>query len=404
MMKILNSNPLPKSFEGGLGETFLQKSFPQGLLPCYIVDERLLIKNLRTLREVADACGCKLLLAQKAFSMFSLYPLIAEYLDGTTASGLHEAMLSHEFMEKENHVFSAAYSDEEFEAVLPLCSHIVFNSFSQWDKFKSRAFASGKSFGLRVNPELSTQGKTESGIYDPCSPGSRLGVTLENFRFDEFGRGGLDGIHFHTLCQQNSDALEATLQAVEEKFAPCFDKISWVNMGGGHHITREDYDINGLVALIQNFKSNYNLEVYLEPGEAIALNAGFLVCSVLDIIKNGGEIAILDTSAACHMPDVLEMPYRPRIIGETDTRERGVYTYMLGGLTCLAGDFIGEYSFKKPLRPGDRLVFEDMAIYTMVKNNTFNGVNLPSIAICKLNGEVQIVKQFGYEDFRNRLS
>ncbi|MCL1843460.1 MAG: carboxynorspermidine decarboxylase [Defluviitaleaceae bacterium] len=377
--------------------------------PCYVVDEGLLTKNLQTLSEVAKTAGCKILLAQKAFSMFCLYPLIGEYLDGTTASGLHEAKLSRDYMGKENHVFSAAYSDAEFDAILPVCSHIVFNSFSQWDKFKNRAQQWKKSFGMRINPEISTQG---GGIYDPCAPGSRLGVTAENFRFNALD--GLDGIHFHTLCQQNADALEATLQAAEEKFSACFKQISWLNMGGGHHITREDYDRERLVRIIKNFKKKYDLEIYLEPGEAVALNAGFLVCTVLDIINNGGKIAILDTSAACHMPDVLEMPYRPRLIGaefsdgknskNAKNAKKFAHTYRLGGPTCLAGDFIGEYSFPTLLKPGERLIFEDMAIYSMVKNNTFNGINLPAIAIRKTSGEIHVVRRFGYEDFCSRLS
>jgi len=373
--------------------------------PCYIIDEKLLTANLKLLREVADDSGCKILLAQKAFSMFAFYPLVGEYLDGTTSSGLHEAMLANEFMPAhcadENHVFSAAYSDEEFDAVLPLCSHIVFNSFSQWDKFKERAEDSGKNFGIRVNPEISTQG---GGIYDPCASGSRLGVTQKNFRFDEFEKSdALNGIHFHTLCQQNADALEITLNAVEKKFSRIFKKISWLNMGGGHHITREDYDIEKLVAIIKNFKKKYELEIYLEPGEAVALNAGFLVCTVLDIIENNGKIAILDASAACHMPDVLEMPYRPDVI-DSFSQSDSLYTYKLGGSTCLAGDFIGEYSFKNPLIIGSKIIFEDMAIYSMVKNTTFNGINLPSIAIRRANGDVQIIRRFGYDDFKNRLS
>jgi carboxynorspermidine decarboxylase len=382
--------------------------FPTDKLPspCYVVDERLLVKNLKLLREVADASGCKVLLAQKAFSMYDMYPLIAEFLDGTAASGLHEATLSNEFFKKENHVFSAAYSDAEFEKILPLCSHIVFNSFSQWRagrvayfEYLSRQTSRHleNNFGIRINPEISTQG---GGIYDPCAVGSRLGVTLKNFCFDEFANEKiLNGIHFHTLCQQNADALETTLRVVEKNFAKCFKNISWVNMGGGHHITRADYDVEKLVRLIKNFKSKYNLEVYIEPGEAVALNAGFLVCTVLDIIENDGEIAILDTSAACHMPDVLEMPYRPRLVGA----DFGKYSYKLGAPTCLAGDFIGEYSFENPLKIGDKLIFEDMAIYSMVKNNTFNGINLPSIAKCRTNGDVQIVRHFGYEDFKSRL-
>ncbi|MCL2457227.1 MAG: carboxynorspermidine decarboxylase [Defluviitaleaceae bacterium] len=406
--------------------------------PCYVVDENLLEKNLKLLRQVADESGCKILLAQKAFSMYETYPLIAKFLDGTTASGLHEAMLSDEYFKKENHVFSAAYTRDEFEKILPLCSHIVFNSFSQLhearnffraQKNNSHAgrdadfedlsrretqrhenklpreenirfeenFLHKKNFGIRINPEISTQG---GGIYDPCAVGSRLGVTLKNFRFEEFDDGFLNGIHFHTLCQQNSDALEETLCIVEKKFSTCFEKLSWINFGGGHHITRADYDVEKLIALIKNFKKKYDLEVYLEPGEAVALDAGFFVCTVSDIIENGGNIAILDASAACHMPDVLEMPYRPRLIGAV---ENGAFSYKLGAPTCLAGDFIGEYSFDAPLRIGDKLIFEDMAIYSMVKNNTFNGINLPAIAKRTKSGEIKILRQFGYDDFKARL-
>ena len=387
--------------------------------PCYIVDEGLLEKNLRVLRGVADAAGCKILLAQKAFSMFDVYPLVAKYLDGTAASGLHEARLAHEYfgVNKENHVFSAAYSDAELYAVLEICSHVIFNSFSQWDRFRNRfrdreTAKNGPKFGIRVNPQHSTQG---GGIYDPCSSGSRLGVTAENFRFDNFNllgkslsgviNTGLSGIHFHTLCQQNADALEATLHEVEKKFGGIFRKISWINFGGGHHITRKDYDIEQLVVLIKNFKKKYpHLDVYLEPGEAVALDAGFLHCTVLDIVRNNDvEIAILDASAACHMPDVLEMPYRPRITGAGEVGEKP-HVYTLAGPTCLAGDVIGTYSFDKPLCVGDTPVFEDMAIYSMVKNNTFNGINLPAIAKRHTNGEIRIVRRFGYEDFRGRLS
>jgi len=387
--------------------------------PCYIVCEKRLTENLKILRQVADAAGCKILLAQKAFSMYVLYPLIGQYLDGTCASGLHEAMLSHEFMGKENHVFAAAYSDEDLAALLPLCNHIIFNSFSQWERFCKRYPVDDTnriSFGIRINPELSTQG---GGIYDPCAPGSRLGVTAENFRFDEFQNNpALTGLHFHALCQQNVDALEATLAAAEKKFAPAFAKIKWLNMGGGHHITRADYDRNKLIALIRSVREKYGCEVYLEPGEAVALNAGFLECTVLDTPLAGhvfskpdaashglecpSSVAILDTSAACHMPDVLEMPYRPPLQNSGAPGEFP-YTYRLGGPTCLAGDFIGEYSFNTPLTPGTKLIFEDMAIYTMVKNTTFNGINLPSIAIRRTNGTVEVIRRFGYEDFKGRL-
>lgn len=366
--------------------------------PYYVVDERLLIKNLEVLKSVMDRTGCRILLAQKAFSMFSLYPLIGKYLSGATASGLLEAKLGYEKMGKENHIFSPAYTESEFDEILQICDHILFNSFHQWAKFKAKALANGKSCGIRINPECSTQ---EHGIYDPCSNGSRLGVTLKNFRPDLLD--GIKGLHFHTLCEQNSDALVTTLNAVEKNFGEYLYQMDWVNFGGGHHITRQDYDIETLVACINRIKQKYDVEVYLEPGEAVALNTGFLVSTVLDLVDNGIQIAIMDTSAACHMPDVLEMPYRPNIIHSGLAGEKA-YTYRLGGPTCLAGDIIGDYSFDTPLKIGDKLIFCDMAHYSMVKNNTFNGMNLPSIAKINSSGQVEIVRTFGYEDFKNRLS
>ena len=366
--------------------------------PYYIVDEVLLIKNLEILKEVADRAGCKILLAQKAFSMFSLYPLIAKYLNGTTASGLYEARLGYEKMGGETHVFSAAYNEEEFDEILEICDHIIFNSFSQWEKYQDKALASRKEFGIRINPEHSTQ---DHEIYDPCGQGSRLGVTLNNFREDLLD--GISGLHFHTLCEQNSDDLISTLSAVEEKFGKYMKSMKWVNFGGGHHITRGDYDRDALVECVIKFKEKYGVEVYLEPGEAIALNTGFLVSTVLDIVENDINIAILDTSAACHMPDVLEMPYRPNVFGSEKPTVKP-YTYRFGGPTCLAGDIIGDYSFDAPLKVGDKLVFCDMAIYSMVKNNTFNGMKLPSIAVAKTDNSVELIKSFGYDDFKNRLS
>ena len=386
--------------------------------PYYIVDEKLIIKNLEILKSVMDRTGCEILLAQKAFSMFSLYPLIGEYLSGTTASGLFEAKLGHEEMGKQTHIFSPAYIDSEFDEILSICDHIIFNSFGQWEKFREKATATAtatatanatatsaasataaaRSFGIRINPECSTQ---DHAIYDPCSPGSRLGVTLKNFRPDLLE--GISGLHFHTLCEQNSDDLVKTLDAVEEKFGKYLHQMEWVNFGGGHHITRADYDVETLINAVNRFKEKYQVQVYLEPGEAVALNAGFLVCSVIDIIENDSNIAILDTSAACHMPDVLEMPYLPIIIGAGQPNATH-HTYRLGGPTCLAGDIIGVYSFDQPLTIGDRLVFCDMAIYSMVKNNTFNGMNLPTIAICDKFNEVKTIRTFGYEDFKNRLS
>lgn len=366
--------------------------------PCYVIDEGKLIKNLEILKEVEQRSGCHILLAQKCYSAYKTYPLIAQYISGCTASGIFEARLGFEEMGKENHVFSPAYSAEDFSELVKICDHISFNSFSQWEKHKKTALEAGVSCGIRINPERSTQEGHE--IYDPCSFGSRLGVTLENFREDLLD--GIEGLHFHTLCEQNADALVTTLEAVEEKFGKYLYSMKWLNMGGGHHITREDYDIELLVSTICRIKSKYNLEIYLEPGEAVALNAGYLVATVLETQKNGIDIAILDASAACHMPDVLEMPYRPFIIGSGNEREKK-YTYRLGGNTCLAGDVIGDYSFDEPLKSGDRLIFTDMAIYSMVKNNTFNGMPLPSIYLLKKDGSTELINEFGYDDFKGRL-
>lgn len=366
--------------------------------PYYIVDEQLLIRNLEILKNVAQQAGCKILLAQKAFSMFSLYPLIGKYLSGTTASGLYEAKLGFEEMGGETHIFSTAYHENEFDDILSICDHIIFNSFSQWETYRKKALASGKEFGIRINPECSTQ---DHAIYDPCSVHSRLGVPIHQFRPDLLD--GISGLHFHTLCEQNSDDLVKTLQAVEDKFGAYLAQMKWVNFGGGHHITRTDYDKETLVNAIIKFKEKYDVEVYLEPGEAVALNSGFLISTVLDIVGNDLPIAILDTSAACHMPDVLEMPYRPNIVGASQPNQKS-FTYRLAGPTCLAGDVIGDYSFDSPLKIGTKLIFCDMAIYSMVKNNTFNGMKLPSITLADSQGKVRLVKEFGYLDFKNRLS
>jgi carboxynorspermidine decarboxylase len=367
--------------------------------PCYVVDEGLIEKNLQILDGVMKRTGCKIILAQKAFSMTTLYPLIGEYLCGTTASGLYEARLGYEQMGKENHVFAPAYREDEIDEIISICDHIIFNSFSQLEKFKEKALKAGKKVGLRINPECSTQVGHE--IYDPCSIGSRFGETIKNFRPDLLD--GVSGLHFHTLCQQNSDDLETTLHAVEEKFGEWLPQMEWINFGGGHHITREDYDIPRLEACIKRMQEKYGLEVYLEPGEAVALNAGYLVTSVLDIHENFMEIAILDTSATCHMPDVLEMPYRPPLLESGEAGEKP-YTYRLGGQTCLTGDIIGDYSFDQPLKSGDRLVFTDMAIYSMVKTTTFNGMPLPTIAVQDQDGNCRIVYQPNYQDFRMRLA
>ena len=333
--------------------------------PCYVVDEALLERNLVILKQVIDRTGCKILLAQKAFSMFACYPLIGSYLNGTTASGLFEARLGKEEMGGETHIFSPAYREDEIDEILSLCDHVIFNSFSQWEKYRDKVLASGKSAGLRLNPEHSTQ---DHAIYDPCSPGSRLGITLKKFRPDLLD--GIEGLHFHTLCEQDA--------------APLVETVA-------------------LVSCVSRVQERYGVQVYLEPGEAVALNAGFLVSTVLDVLENSGNIAVLDTSAAYHMPDVLEMPYRPPIAGGGGLGEKA-YDYRLGGPTCLAGDVIGDYSFDEPLSPGSRVVFCDMAIYSMVKNNTFNGMNLPAIYLKKQDGSIQLVRKFGYEDFKTRLS
>lgn len=366
--------------------------------PCYIIDEAKLLRNLEILHGVEERTGAKILLAQKAFSCYHFYPLIAQYISGTACSGLYEARLGYECMGKENHVFSAAYREEEFDEILSYCGHIIFNSFTQLERFRNKTLAAGKKIGLRINPEHSTQEGHE--IYDPCSPKSRLGITLKNFRPELLD--GVSGLHFHTLCEQNSDDLETTLNAVEEKFGEFLSKMEWINFGGGHHITREDYDIPRLERCIKRMQEKYGLTVYLEPGEAVALNAGYLVTKVLDVIDNDVPVAILDTSAACHMPDVLEMPYRPPLFGSGKPDEKP-FTYRLGSQTCLAGDFIGEYSFDHELKYGDKLVFGDMAIYSMVKNNTFNGMPLPQILMLTCDGKVDFLKQFNYNDFKSRL-
>ena len=367
--------------------------------PYFVVDEGLLRKNLELLKQVQEEAGCRILLAQKAFSMFYCYPLIASYLCGTTASGLYEARLGKEQFGGETHVFSPAYREDEFEELLTYADHFVFNSPNQLRKFGPRARAAGKSVGLRTNPRCSTQ--EGHAIYDPCAPGSRLGTTLENF--DEDLLPLLDGLHFHTLCEQNSDDLETTLEAFEEQFGKYLPRMKWLNLGGGHHITRSDYDVERLVRLVKGLRERYNVTVYLEPGEAVVLNSGFLVTEVLEVLHNDLDIAILDTSAACHMPDVLEMPYRPPLLGSGEAGEKA-YTYRLGGPTCLAGDIIGDYSFDAPLTEGTRLTFGDMALYTMVKTNTFNGMPLPAIVWRDLDGKETVVRQFGYEDFASRLS
>ena len=372
--------------------------------PCYVIDRDRLEENLKVLRGVMDCTGCRILLAQKAFSCYAVYPLISKYLCGATASGLFEARLCHEEMPgRENHIFSPAFRDEDFPEILSICDHIVFNSIRQLELFGPRAKQAGLQVGLRINPQVSTQ-PAEHAIYDPCAPGSRLGVTVDEFRKASAQTIALlDGLHFHTLCEQNSDDLETTLNAFEEQFREWLPQMKWVNFGGGHHITRADYDIPRLERCIERMTKGYGLTVYLEPGEAIALNAGYLHTKVLEVQHHEGamDIAILDTSAACHMPDVLEMPYRPPLRDSGQPQEKA-YTYRLGGPTCLSGDIIGDYSFDTPLKEGQTLIFEDMAIYSMVKNNTFNGMPLPSIFL-KQGSDYTLIKSFSYHDFKSRL-
>ena len=367
--------------------------------PAYVIDEAKLVNNLEILKSVQDRTGCKVLLAQKAFSMYATYPLISQYLAGTTASGLYEAKLGREEFGGEVHVFAPAFKDADLEEILEIADHIVFNSERQLRKHVDKCRAVGVSVGLRINPECSTQG--DHALYDPCAAGSRFGVRIDQFSEDLLDL--VDGLHFHTLCEQNSDDLKTTLDAIEAKFGPYLHRIKWLNMGGGHHVTREDYDLELLISSIQHMQETYGLEVYIEPGEAIALNAGYLVTEVLDIFENGIETLVLDASATCHMPDVLEMPYRPPLRHGFEAGEK-TYTYRLSSNTCLTGDIIGDYSFEKPVEIGDKLYFEDMAIYSFVKNNTFNGIGLPSLVLMDKTGDCRIVKSFGYEDFKGRLS
>jgi len=369
--------------------------------PCYLVDENLLKRNLEILDLIQKKTGAKILMALKGFSMFSLFPIIQKYLHGVSASSLFEARLGKEKFGKEVHLFAPAFREDEFEEIMKYSNHIIFNSFSQWDLFKGRVLSEGKNIrcGIRVNPE---HREVKTALYDPCGPFSRLGVRKKDFQSRSLE--GISGLNFHNLCELNADSLERTLAAFIENFEEFLPKLKWVNFGGGHHITRPDYDTDLLCKIIINFKKRYpRLEVYLEPGEAIALNTGVLISTVLDIVENEMDIAILDTSAAAHMPDVLEMPYRPEIANAQEPKKQP-FTYRLGGMTCLAGDVIGDYSFANPLKIGSKLIFLDMAHYTMVKNNTFNGVNLPQIAIRNKKGDIKIIKKFGYNDYLNRLS
>lgn len=369
--------------------------------PAYVIDVAVLERNLELLAHAQAAAGCTVLLALKGFAAWATFPLIGKYLDGVAASGPDEARLGAEELGKQVHTYSPAFDEASLRETIAHSDHVIFNSMSQVERFRAviGEHASDVSFGLRINPQHS---EVDVALYDPCAPGSRLGATKAQLMKADLR--GIDGLHFHTLCEVGADALERTLGVVEEEFAPWLDEVKWVNFGGGHHITKPDYDVGLLIDLIRSFKREHRVEVFLEPGEAVGLDAGVLVASVLDIVKNDGLIAILDTSVTAHMPDVLEMPYRPEVRGASDPGMRA-HTYRLGGLSCLAGDVIGEYSFDAPLKVGDKLVFEDMAHYTMVKNTTFNGVRLPSIALYDPRDDsYRVQRQFGYEDYRNRLS
>lgn len=364
--------------------------------PCYVCEEELLQKNLDLLDYVQKQSGAKILLALKGYSMWSTFPQIGKVLHGTAASGLWEARLGSEEMGKEVHTFSPAYTEDVIDEIVSLSDHMVFNSFGQWKRFRDRV--GDVSCGIRLNPEYS---EIETEIYNPCAVGSRLGVRLADFEEDELE--GIDGLHFHTHCEQNSDVLERTLKVVEEKFGKYFHCMKWVNFGGGHHITRSDYDVEKLISLVKDFAKKYNVQVYLEPGEAIGWKVGPLVASVVDIVNNGLDIAILDVSIANHMPDCLEMPYRPAVRGAGEAGQFA-HTYRFGGPTCLAGDFMGDFSFPEPLKIGDKIVFEDMIHYTFVKNTTFNGIRLPSLGIWTKGNEFRLIKEFSYQDYKGRLS
>ncbi len=366
--------------------------------PAFVCEEELLKKNLKLLKKVQDETGVKILLALKGFALWSTFDLCKEFLQGCCASGLHEAILAKEEFNKEVHTYSPAFKDEEIDEIIQISNHLVFNSFNQLNRYKDKA--RGKtSMGLRVNPEYSS---VEVDLYNPCGLNSRLGITRVNFQEDNLE--DIDGLHFHALCEQNVDALQGALKNFEEKFGEFLPQMKWVNFGGGHHITRADYDVEGLISLLKDFKSRYpHLEVYMEPGEAVGWQTGYLMATVLDIVNNGMDIAILDTSAEAHMPDTLAMPYRPDIRDSGFANEKK-YTYQLGGNTCLAGDIIGDYSFDKPLKIGDKIILEDMIHYTMVKTTTFNGIKLPSIVIKNIKGSYQIVNNFGYNEYKYRLS
>ncbi len=369
--------------------------------PVYLIDETLIEENMRVLRYVKDRTGCMILHALKAYASFATFPMMRKYLDGTCASGFNEAKLGREEFKKDVHTFGAAYGENEIGQILKYSDSIIFNSFYQFEKYGGMARKGGVEIGLRVNPghaEVTTE------MYNPCTPNSRLGIIYDAFRevFPRY-KDMVDGLHFHAMCEQNADVLERILKSFEKLYGPYINGLKWVNFGGGHHITRDDYDLERLVKLINNFKKKYGVQVYLEPGEASVLNAGVLITSVLDIVRNEMDIVIVDASAETHIPDVLLMPYRPYIMKSGQPNEKK-YTYRIAGPSCLVGDVIGDYSFDQPLERGNKLVFTDMALYSIVKNTTFNGINLPSIAVIRDGGQIHLVKKFGYNEYRNRQS
>ncbi len=368
--------------------------------PCWLLEETLLKKNLELIQEIKSKTGTKVLLALKGYALWKSFPLLKPYLDGCCASGLHEAKLAHETFSKEIHTYSPAFKEDELEEIALISHHLVFNSPAQFKRFAIQAknINPNLSLGLRLNPEYSESPKE---IYNPCGLNSRLGTTLANF--DESILEQCDGLHFHALCEQDSDALANVLKNFEETFGKYIPQMKWINFGGGHHITRKGYNLEQLITLINNFKEKYSVEVYLEPGEAIGWETGTLITTVLDIVQNGMDIAILDSSAEAHMPDTIIMPYRAEVRSAGKAGEKA-YTYRLAGNTCLAGDIMGDYSFDAPLQIGDKIIFEDQMHYTMVKATTFNGIKLPSIAIERENGDIEVVREFGYEDFKGRLS
>lgn len=368
--------------------------------PAYVCEEALLRKNLELLKRVKDESGAKILVALKGFALSGVMDIVSEYLDGATCSGLHEAKFANDFVKGEIHTYSPAFKDEEFDEILAISKHVVFNSFNQWQKFKDKALKSGVECGLRVNPESSV---APTDMYNPCGRFSRLGITAKNFRADLLD--GITGLHFHALCEESAESLETVLMAFEEKFGEFIPKMKWINFGGGHHITRKDYNARLLINLIKNFRAKYGVEVYLEPGEAVGWQTGFLISSVLDIVENEKNIAILDTSAEAHMPDTILMPYRPAVRNES---KNGKFSYRFGGNTCLAGDIVGidagnaEYKFDEELKIGDRVIFEDQIHYTIVKNTTFNGIKLPDLLLLTKDGEIKTLREFGYEEYKRR--